>query len=171
MARLSVRENGFRNVTLHNLAVAGHESTLKMHAPEHTSLSRVVDSSVAMEEGFVSIPAVALDDALAGTARVDVLKMDIDGGEVRALRGMRGLLTRCQPKLFFEFSPFVLRELGRREPAVLIESILELGYRLRAIPPDGGLVPLANATEVVAYQESLGNPKIHVDLFGSFGDA
>lgn len=169
LARLSVRENGFRNVTLHNLAVADRDSTLRMHAPEHTSLSKVVDSSVTPEAGFVCIPAVALDDALAGTDRVDVLKMDIDGGEVRALQGMRGLLARCRPKLFFEFAPFTLRELGRCDPASLIEPILELGYRLQAIPPTGQPIPLATAAEVVAYQESLGHPQIHVDLVGSCG--
>ena len=78
LARLSVRENGFRNVTLHNLAVSDRNSTLTMYAPEHTSLSKVV----------------------AGTAPV---------GE-----------------------PF----------------------------------PFATAGEVVAYQQSLGDPRIHVDLVG-----
>lgn len=169
LARLSVRENGFRNVTLHNTAVADRNSTLRMHAPEHTSLSKVVDWSVAMEESFVCIPAVALDDALRDTDRVDVLKMDIDGGEVRALEGMRGLLARCRPKLFFEYAPFTLRNLGHCEPTSLIEPLLELGYRLQAIPSTGPLVPLATAAEVAAYQMSFGQPQIHVDLFGSCG--
>lgn len=167
LARLSVRENGFRNVTLHNLAVADRATQLQMHAPDHTSLSKVVDESAEITEDFVAIPAVALDDALADLARVDVIKMDIDGGEVRALRGMCGLLERCRPKLFFEYAPFTLHELGRCAPRTLLEEVLALGYRLYAVPQIGGLIPFETVDQIVAYQASLEIPRAHIDLFGS----
>jgi hypothetical protein len=150
-------------VTLHNLAVAERQSQLKMCAPDHTSLSKVVDQALEMDGEFITIPAVALDDALADLRRVDVLKMDIDGGEVRALRGMRGLLGRCRPKLFFEFAPFTLRSLGQADPRALLDEVMELGYRLQVVLPEGGMIPVRTASQVVAYQESLG---IHLDLFG-----
>lgn len=166
LARLSVRENGFRNVTLHNLAVSDRNSTLKMYAPEHTSLSKVVAGTAALDDDYVSIPAVALDDVLADVERVDLLKMDIDGGEARALAGMSRLLARCRPTLFFEFAPFTLRELGLCEPEAVLAQVLGMGYRLAVIPPAGEPLPFATAGEVVAYQQSLGDPRIHVDLVG-----
>ena len=167
LARLSVRENGFRNVTLHNLAVSERDSQLRMHAPDHTSLSEVVDGSVEGTEHFVVIQAVALDDALAALPRLDVVKMDIDGGELRAVRGMRGVLRRHRPKLFFEFAPYVLRELGRCNPTLVLEEILALGYRLSGLSPEGGMIPFATASDVVTHQESLGDPKIHLDLLAA----
>lgn len=168
LARLSIRENGFRNVTLHNLAVAEQDSQLKMYAPDHTSLSQVVDRSVEGAEHFVVIQAVALDDALAGLPRLDVVKMDIDGGELRAVRGMRGVLRRHRPKLFFEFAPYVLRELGRCDPKLLLEEILDLGYRLSGLGSRGGTIPFATAGDVVAYQESLSDPRMHLDLLADY---
>lgn len=166
MAQLSIRENGFRNVRLHALAVADEDTTLKMLAPDHTSLSEVVDAAAVTTDEYVAIPTVALDAMLADLERVDVVKMDIDGGELRALRGMQQLLRRYRPTLFFEFSPYTLRRFGACEPEALLAEVVATGYRLQAIPASGEPVPLAAIGDVVAYQKSLGNPLAHVDLVG-----
>ena len=78
--------------------------------------------------------ATSLDEYLAarGVARVDVIKLDVDGNELRVLEGARGTLARCRPLLVFELAPYILDE-----QAGTLEAILALlgasGYRLKTL--------------------------------------
>jgi FkbM family methyltransferase len=59
-------------------------------------------------------PATTLDDFVASSGtRPTFLKIDVEGSEVRVLRGARGLLSGVQrPALLFEFNPLTLGEVG-----------------------------------------------------------
>jgi len=52
----------------------------------------------------VSVPAVPIDDyvRLRGISRVDVMKIDIEGSEMRALAGAAGLIARDHPDIIVE---------------------------------------------------------------------
>ena len=170
LANRSARENGFENVTIRSLAVAEKKKVLKMSAPDHTSLSVVVDSSrTDCQTGFVEIQAVAVDEVLGDLADVDVVKMDIDGGELQAVQGMRATLRRCQPILFFEFSPFTLEEYGQTKPADLISEIQSLGYQIFALTQQIAPIPMSGYAEIEAFRELMGGGTMHVDLVGMLG--
>jgi len=74
--------------------------------------------------------AQTLDDLLApvGLARLDLVKIDIDGHEVAALRGARDTLQRFHPLIVMELAPYVLRERGA-SLAELLDLLGEVGYR------------------------------------------
>lgn len=170
LAKQSARENGFENMTIHGLAVAEKEKVLKMLAPDHTSLSVVVDASRAdCQSGFVEIRAVAVDDMLGGLEDVDVIKMDIDGGEFQAVQGMKATLRRWKPILFFEFSPFTLEEYGQTKPEELIAEIQSLGYQIFALTRENAPIPMAGYAEIEGFRELLGGGTMHVDLVGVLG--
>lgn len=87
--------------------------------------------------------AVTLDTLTAelGLARLDFIKLDIDGFEVAALRGGRATLHRFRPKLILELSPHQLEEQGASIDE-LAHLLAECRYRLetlrgRALPRDG----------------------------------
>ncbi len=63
------------------------------------------------EEG---VPAVALDDYVNANAlaRVDLLKLDVEGAEVLAIKGAEKLLGRYQPTITCEFNNPTLNRLG-----------------------------------------------------------
>lgn len=68
-----------------------------------------------------TIAGVRLDDALAG-AEVGLIKLDIEGMEPVALRGVAGLIQRCKPTLVIEATP---------ETAPEIRALLEgFDYRV-----------------------------------------
>lgn len=65
--------------------------------------SRVVekskDDSIDTDiEGIVEIPVVSMDEALSGQ-RVTFIKMDIEGSELKALKGAEGIIKQQKPKL------------------------------------------------------------------------
>jgi FkbM family methyltransferase len=150
----SLAANGFANVIVHPFAVADRPRTipLRLHN-DGTSLVGEPPVEPAL------IEAVALDEFLADLERIDVLKIDIDGGEPPALAGMRGLLRRCRPVVFSEFCPALLREAGLARPEALLEDLVALGYRLAVIGRDDGPV---DPTAIVAACERVGVN--HLDL-------
>jgi FkbM family methyltransferase len=89
--------------------------------------------------------AMTLDDFIAAEkiARVDFIKLDIDGFECRALKGARDTLARFRPKMVIELSPHQLAEEGD-DIAELVSLLAAADYRLRELaskrplPLDGG---------------------------------
>ena len=81
----------------------------------------------------------ALDAWLDPTVRVDVVKLDIEGGEVAALRGMRETLSRAGPGLvvFAECNPSMLERSGS-SASELIEVLRGQGLDVRWIDESRG---------------------------------
>lgn len=88
-----------------------------------------------------TVRGVTLDDYFAGGGRLDLVKMDIEGAEARALPGMRRLLTDERPIVVLEFH----REVGW--PGV--EALRDAGYRFEET--DGKRLPTPSRPEDVPY--------------------
>ena len=95
-------------------------------------------------------------------SRADLIKLDVDGGELDVLRGATAVLRRFSPRIVMELSPYVHEEHGLRpEPAggsfdELVELLASHGYAfwdlrrrtplprtpaaLRALVPDGASI-------------------------------
>jgi FkbM family methyltransferase len=71
-----------------------------------------------------------LDDIIAehDIARVDVVKMDVDGFECEVLDGAKTMMERDRPTYILELSPYVLEERGSSFEA-LLERFLSLNYQ------------------------------------------
>ena len=97
------------------------------------------------------VRTVAIDDCLdqLGIARVDIVKMDIEGAELAALRGMRRTIARSPDlALVMEYNPSALRAFGH-EPAAALDEARALGFgRVEAIEADGSLTDWGDAALV-----------------------
>ena len=97
--------------------------------------------------GTVDVEIVALDAALAHVRSVDLLKIDVEGGEADVLRGARELLRRSRaPIVQFEFSHKNLDEARRAAFDETIALLTSDGFRIyrRGAP---GPVTLPEASE------------------------
>jgi FkbM family methyltransferase len=65
----------------------------------------------------IRIPLRTLDELL-GTTRVDVMKLDVEGAELGALRGARNVLNASRPLIMFESGPESGRDLGYTKEAL-----------------------------------------------------
>jgi FkbM family methyltransferase len=86
------------------------------------------------------VPAVALDDAVPERMPLQVVKMDIEGGEARALRGMTRLLRHAKPTIVLEYHGKV------GWPG--IEALIEAGYSFESMSGEPLPGPPSPDTEV-----------------------
>src|SRR6202022_548003 len=68
-----------------------------------------------------------LDDLLAGR-RVDFIKIDIEGAEGLALKGMRQTLEASRPLLLMEYTPSSLESISGMSGEMLLSVFDELSY-------------------------------------------
>lgn len=135
----SIAENDLASrVELHRLAASDQNAVLQFLVDAANSgHSRLASdaSSASMQ-----VDAVILDawlPAKLGDARIAVVKIDVEGAELRVLKGMRALLQAHRPALVVEGYDQHLRDFGDSLPA-LREWLAEAGYR-EIRPWDGNL--------------------------------
>lgn len=151
LLRRSVAVNGFGGFAkVHNLAVGAEEGVTELRFTwEYAGGGHIATGLGPKDEGLAAkrCRVAALDDLFPDPAfTVDVVKMDVEGTETYALRGMRGLLARSpRARVMFEFAPQMLASHGTGA-AELIGLFEELGFRFWNIRDDASLEPATGAS-------------------------
>lgn len=128
----NIEMNACCNVVLENRAVAGSTGHLLLRRNDDDPLSCTSSLEYGLPAGEVE--AISLDDYLERHPnKVSFVKMDVEGAEADALKGMAGCLRRDKPILLIELHKFDV--LGERHPALL--SLRELDYQVRYLEPPG----------------------------------
>jgi FkbM family methyltransferase len=146
--RRNVAMNGHRDtVTVWNRAAWSGPDRLRLHQRVHYGANSSLASAgsaqleeLADEEVVVEVEAVALDDLLADLEKVDVLKLDVEGAEVHAVKGLAGTLA-AHPgiTLMIEWAPEQIRLVGDG-PEELVALLTGAGFRFRLM--EDGLAPI-----------------------------
>ena len=140
VAARNIQQNGReRIVRLENLALGSKTGTAVLHLGAINSGNNFLGAP-SRHSGGVRVPVARLDDVLPNL-KVDWVKIDVEGWEIEALRGMPEMLRR-NPSicLYFEFCAANLRQAGE-DPATLIEMFQKNGFSI--FLPDGRVPELA----------------------------
>lgn len=92
--------------------------------------------SISNSEGNISIPSITLDDFVAETGVYpNVIKIDVEGAEIMALKGAKGLFSRAKQPivLFIEYNPQSLRQVSQADPLYLLNILEESGFKIKYI--------------------------------------
>jgi FkbM family methyltransferase len=127
LLRMNVELNGYSNVTLIPKAVSDISGTGRLYLAKHKGDGRIFDSHDGRES--IPIDTVRLDDFFHGYQRsIDLIKVDIQGAEPAALRGMTKLIERHpQVRIILEFWPIGLKLFGE-DPEGFLRSLEDLGF-------------------------------------------
>lgn len=132
--RKFVEHSGLSNIEVVNKAVSdvpGQTITLFTSPDTGGNNSQFYNYGKGSETATtITLDQFAADNKIG---RVDVIKMDIEGGELRAFRGAERILRECHPLLLVEFNALVTAPAGWKSSELydLIRSHGYSAYELR----------------------------------------
>jgi FkbM family methyltransferase len=141
--------NDYHNVTAIPLALSDTAGPVALYMSEfNRAHHRIVASTDAI--GTIAVDSTTLDQYLESyDGAVDFIKIDVEGAEAMALRGMRGVIRRTQPhSILIEFTPSALAEAGD-DPASLLNELTGAGYELFEIPRHADAMIPSSAAELL----------------------
>jgi FkbM family methyltransferase len=127
----NVSSAGVANVRAIHAAAARESGIVTLSiSPQNTGDHR----AYTWESGrdVVEVPALALDDLDPPLDALDVVKLDVQGTEHRAMEGMRRTISRFRPLMLVEFWPQGIRELGD-DPADVLDTYRRLGFEITVL--------------------------------------
>ena len=133
----SAARNGFRQIEIWPVATAETRQVVGLAGlSSHGTLVERDAVTPGSRMGSIVV-ALPIDELLAEEPRVDVIKLDVEGAEGRALRGARRTLEKHRPILVLEFSPPALANVSKITGEALIELLRDAGYEVALLGEDG----------------------------------
>ncbi len=151
--------NGFKNITVVQAAATdslGPVVVSRSYSNGEISRSQNL-SSLLCSEMAVGIPV-----DLITPGPVHFVKMDVEGAEGAALRGMANLIAQSRPVIVTEFSPNRMPSVSGSSGPEFIQALLDHGYTIAEISPGGHHTIGANVDDVMSAYESARAD--HIDL-------
>jgi len=171
----TIRMTGAANVMVLPIAASDARRVFSLTGRSNTSL---MPPREAVAGGGHFVQSIPLDDLLAGLPRLDFVKMDVEGHEPPALRGLARLLSRHRPGLLVEFNPACLARQDQ-DPQDCLRLVFDVQPRVRALSAFGDDETLTRPEEVwslwtrraaeLASAGAIGDGSLHFDLVAARG--
>jgi FkbM family methyltransferase len=136
-----------RRVGLHSKA-----GTLTLHTSAAHPGGAFTATTESADVASVEIPVVTLDQLVdeENLPRVDLIKIDVEGGEVGVLAGAATTLTGDRPVVVAECNPVPLWRFQRLRPGELLARLSERCGPVGRVTADGTVRPIHNAVHLGA---------------------
>jgi FkbM family methyltransferase len=131
----NVALNGYTNIETRQAAIADRTGPVQLFVSGLDNGSHSLYRVGKPVRDTIMVHALTLDEFLAsqGWPPVQVMKMDIEGGELQALRGMREFLERADTLcLCVELCPSILTA-ASTQPQQLLDTLLGAGFILHVL--------------------------------------
>ncbi len=143
----SIIANDFNNIVIYPVALSdavrtryleGHSNGMLMSngRPERKITTAVGDTYLEKED------------------RVDFLKMDIEGHEPFAFRGLTNTICKHRPMILCEFNPYMLKLTSKSDPAAYADQIFSMTNEVTAIDYDGKMASVSDSASLLALCEA-----------------
>ncbi len=153
--------NGIKNISSIPKALFDKDTILKFYlaSQENMGMSSIQEHD-NMSGEVVELGAISLDSFIESNniTRVDFIKMDIEGAELKALQGMINTIRKHRPTFMVEISEDVLKEEVDRNQ--VLQFFDELKYHEFVIAEDGKL-ELPNKEMTGKYTNYIFKPSIN----------
>ncbi len=129
LLRSNVARNGLKQVTLHECALAEAAGRAQLFVAQNDADNPVADTlAPSAGRAPVEVALRTLDEIFAedGLDRIDLLKIDVEGAELRVLAGGTKALAATR-RVIMEVHP------GRLDPQAVLERLQSLGFRPKTL--------------------------------------
>ncbi|MCB4822983.1 FkbM family methyltransferase [Roseicella aerolata] len=127
--RRTLAMNGLEDrVAVEAVALGAAPGMAEFHEAEHSAGAHLMDPATLGGAALpkVRVPVETVDALVArhGVARLDFVKIDVEGFETEVLDGAKGTLERFRPAVFAEFNAWVLQCNRNVSPRAVLEDWL-----------------------------------------------
>lgn len=134
----NIKLNKLTNIEVVPAAVADKDGFLYFESQEFNK----GESSLSSEEKGYKVAAITLDNWAKNIKKIDIVKMDIEGAEIKALRGGRNTLRKDGIRIYIEYNPRSILKLSE-DPQAYLEELDKLGFKIEEIIDEskGKIIP------------------------------
>lgn len=162
LLRRNVSLNGLQQVVVHELAVSDAHGSVTFHTSSPDALGRSSMRDIGGQAADTSQVACApIDSLLEDLPPVKLVKLDVEGAELMALRGMSKLIERDRPYVVMELTDTWIRQLGGDVRALwdLVGSADYVMYRVGYSGAEEVTAPPTDQCDVLCVHRSRPWPK------------
>jgi len=153
----NIKLNNFKNVSAIQKAVSDRTGQAKLYLNELNSGENTLYGHGNDYTESIAVHTVSIDEFLHGeTYPVDIIKIDVEGGELAVLSGMTKTCRLSDNlKLLIEFNPPLLQQ-SNTDMAEYWDKLIELGFKhIYLIDESRGKLEVANIQEVADIQTAI----------------
>jgi len=145
----NVQRNGYTNVEVVNKAVSDQTGSTVLFISSMDTGSNSLYQGRSSDGDQVTVEMIEFDSFHAdnGNPHIDLMKVDIEGAEIKAIQGMEKLLgNQDRPDLIIEFCPFLLKNAGH-EPGEMLKKLGAVYPKISLVDDQDGLLELERKDE------------------------
>ena len=166
----SRRLNGFGHVTTAQVAAGDALGLLQLNTTHSNGTTSAPGTELGQLLQARTVPCIPVDSLVAAAwapgRRADLIKVDVEGAEYKALRGAAGVIARDRPLIISEFSPTFMPGISGIDGPGYLRWLHAQGYAIAAIRPDGP--PLEAGQDVDAVMGEFERRNLdHIDLLAT----
>ena len=134
----NLKVNQVKNVKAYNFGLSDKDETLSLSVPRDIPAESSLASSwteltkdIKLNKDIVKAKLIPFDQFYKdeNLSRVDIVKIDVDGAELKVLKGMRNTLSNSNDAvLFLEVTPPLIKLLGG-SVIEMVELLLDCGFK------------------------------------------
>lgn len=149
----NIAANGYINVMAINKAVGEKGGTVKLFLSNEDNTGDFRTYNANDDRKSLEVEMVTIDSVLRAEKKVDVIKIDIQGSEVKALKGAKEILKKSKQIIIFtEFWPRGLRQAGDSGKEYL-KLLRGNGFEIWEIRDDGDLKKVKEKDILMSYPD------------------
>lgn len=125
----NLKQNGYKSVDIRSEAISDESGETEFNIPWASDSAGLYEHPNAETIRKIKVKLARLDDMFSGQ-KVDFIKIDTEGNELKVLRGSRELI-KANPdlKMLIEFNPECLASAGVADPSEYFVMLHKLGFR------------------------------------------
>lgn len=156
----NVEINGYKNIILINKAIWNKKGSIKFYVNKKNTAGNSTYRGKNLEHD--EIESIKLDDYFKKNKKVNFIKMDIEGSEGRAIKGMSNLLKENKNiKIITEFYPKFLNQIGKEinySAKNYLDFLKKIGFKLYDIQERNNSLILSDPEDILKkYDKSFTN--------------
>lgn len=157
----SVLENQFNNIRIFPFAASDCSHILNLTSFGSNGLVRTPQTNQLNSQ---LIQSIIIDELLENERKINLVKIDIEGYEPLALRGMDKIIKKHNPIIISEFNPWHIEHGTKISPIEYLRQLSKYDYSLSILEPSGSIISDTGVDFIMRYWVKLNNDKQSLDL-------